>query len=87
MKDSRLQRAFDDITEALKHREASEACIDDARTALADILEEGPEDKLAAQIVRYIVEYLNDVINPFGIAKLVSAQSLIESVQRRGRDA
>jgi hypothetical protein len=77
--DSRLQHAINDINAAIDHRKAANAALDDARTALADVLEDSPQDEFAAALIRRAANGLNySITGPI----LVTVLSLIDRAQK-----
>lgn len=80
--DSRLQQAIDDITEAYRLRKIADSCIDDARTELANIIDEKPAGPLAPALLERANEYLNgSLIGDVQDGPLIGAQALIIRVQ------
>lgn len=86
--DSRLQQAIDDITEAYRLRKIADACLDDARTELASVIEESPEGPLTLPLLERAGEYLNgSLIGDVQDGPLIGAQALIIRVQEALTDA
>lgn len=82
MNDTRLQLAIDDITEAYRLRKIADSYIDDARTQLANIIEERPDHPVALALLEHAAGYLNDSLTGTVKEQLMSgAQALIIRAQ------
>lgn len=78
MNDTRLQQAIDDITEAYRLRKIADSCIDDARTALANIIDEKPDHPTSLVLLERAGDRLNgSLIGDVPDGPLVGAQALI----------
>jgi len=83
MKDTRFQLVLDDIDAAILDRnlngiKASNAAVDDARTKLVDIADEGPGPTLMA-FINVAIDHLNKAIEfPACSSYLVLARAAVD---------
>lgn len=82
MNDTRFQLVLDDIDAAIASRKAADAAIDDARTKLADMVEEGLPPGILASVNRAAYD-LNTRYGDEGSRLQRARAAVIRAVERR----